>query len=488
MQVFSLRFALFLLVAISCWLTIFWPAIVGMESIWRRSDTFAHGYFILPIALWLLYRDKNYLQSAHAQFTWLPLPFLLGCCVVWLFSYAADINVLSQLSAVVALIAVLWMMLGNQLAWRYKFPLAYLIFAVPMGENLIPMLQDITAWITVFLLKVHGIPVFRDGLYIQIPTGLFEVAVACSGIRYLIASLAVGTLFAYLTYNSFKKQLIFILFSLVLPIIANGIRAYLIVIIAHYSDMKYATGADHLVYGWVFFGFVIMLMFWIGGKFADPERNSNKTETEVTQQTPIIKNLGRFGVSPITSVTSLVLILGLTFLLQWRMPVVEVPSHAKQVLTQFPSVDKTDWGIAFNQPLAYGHVLLNDDVELAFAQYANKQNVGELINHANQLYDAERWTVVDNVANSGGEDTYQYLLLRDIQGRERAIVYWYQVSDMRLISETHVKLYQAFALMSGAANKASVIAVSTKNTEQPALIQSLLAQANRGYQLAMGSQ
>ncbi len=47
--------------------------------------------------------------------------------------------------------------------------------------------------------------------------------------------------------------------------LANTLRAYIIVMLGHFSDMKVATGADHLIYGWVFFGLVMFLLFWIGG-------------------------------------------------------------------------------------------------------------------------------------------------------------------------------------------------------------------------------
>lgn len=123
------------------------------------------------MAFW---RDRAYLLHSKTQTSWFALPFVIGSLVVSLFAYAADINVLGQLSAVTCLISLIWLLLGNKLAWHYKFPLAYLIFLVPMGENLIPELQDITAWFTVAFLKLHGIPVFRDGLYIQIPNGLLK--------------------------------------------------------------------------------------------------------------------------------------------------------------------------------------------------------------------------------------------------------------------------------------------------------------------------
>lgn len=454
MAIYSRQFFLMFAVLITAWGLVFWDGIAGMEAIWRRSDTFAHGYFILPIVLWLLYRDREYLQSAKAQPTWIAIPFLAVSCFVWLFAYAADINVLSQLATASALMFLMWMLIGNQLAWRYKFPLAYLLFAVPMGENLIPSLQDITAWITVFLLKVHGIPVFRDGWYIQIPTGMFEVAVACSGIRYLIASMAVGTLYAYLTYRSFKKQLLFIVFAFLLPILANGIRAYLIVIIAHYSDMKYATGADHLVYGWVFFGFVIMLMFWVGGKFADPDAD---IEPKLNSE-PI--KLGQQKGKLIASASACLLIV-MTWLAEHNIKVFQLPEQATVA-----NAPVSNWGVSFTQPMQSNYQLGANNIELFFARYANKQSEGELVSFANKLYDADRWTVIDRVTQNDNGQTYRYLLLRDVQGQERTVLYWYQIGEKTFVSPSIVKLYQAFALLTGQAKFATFVAASSQATTQ----------------------
>ena len=78
-----------------------------------------------------------------------------------------------------------------------------------------------TANFTVLGLRLSGIPVFREGLHFVIPSGSWSVVEACSGVRYIIASLTVGSLFAYLSYRSFKRRLIFFGVALVVPVIAN---------------------------------------------------------------------------------------------------------------------------------------------------------------------------------------------------------------------------------------------------------------------------
>ena len=87
--------------------------------------------------------------------------------------------------------------------------------------------------------------------------------------RYLIASFTVGALFAYLNYRSLKRRLIFIAVAIAVPIVANWLRAFLIVMLGHPSGNKLAAGADHLLYGWVFSGLVIMLMCLIGARWSE---------------------------------------------------------------------------------------------------------------------------------------------------------------------------------------------------------------------------
>ncbi len=451
-KVTSSHFLTSLAILLFAWAAVYQDALIAMEAIWSRSDTFAHGYFILPISLWLLWRDKEILLASAAQPTWLPIPLLAISLFVGLFSYAADINVLVQLSAVTSLIFLLWSLVGHKLAWRYKFPLSYLIFAVPMGENLIPWLQDVTAWFTVFFLKLNGIPVFVDGLYIQIPTGMFEVAVACSGIRYLIASLAVGTLYAYLTYNKTHKQLIFFIFALCLPILANGIRAYGIVAIAYYSDMKYATGADHLIYGWVFFGLIIMLMFWIGGFFADKQI---REEVEPIEATTKFQSK--------SSLLALFLMGGAFTLLQ-SMPITTNPAMPSLAL-HGKEAQNSNWGISFVGGLSRSHIINEAGIETFVAKFANRQVKGELIASSNVIFNPDKWTIVKSQNSTTSESSFKFIVLRDMQGNERSILFRYVVGDIQSTSKMKVKAIQAWDSLFHNSSHGYIEAVSVGNSQ-----------------------
>jgi exosortase A len=466
-KVTNTRFLVSLTVLIIAWVLVYKDALVGMEAIWSRSDTFAHGYFILPISLWLLWRDRESLFASSVQSSWLPLPLLAISLFVGLFAYAADINVLKQLSAVTSLIFLLWALVGNQLAWRYKFPLAYLLFAVPMGENLIPWLQDVTAWFTVFFLKLNGIPVYVDGLYIQIPTGMFEVAVACSGIRYLIASVAVGSLYGYLTYNKTHKQLIFFVFALTLPILANGIRAYGIVAIAYYSDMEYATGADHLIYGWLFFGLIIMLMFWIGGFFADEESVDHKVKFNSASSKGTLNLL--------VPAISLPLLL-LSFYFTSLIPSVEINNEPTEGLINSNST----WGISFDNALEKSQSINESGVEIFRAVYANKQSQGELIFWKNVTHDHDKWTVINAKELAVDGKPVMLVHLRSISGASRSYLYHYKIGDYYTVNENKAKLMQAWNSLTRQSDFSEARAISITNQADLSIAEQKLQETFKG--------
>src|SRR5665213_647340 len=237
------RHALPALVLVIVWiLACYASTAMGMVRIWSNSETFTHGFVVPPIVLWLIWRRRADLAQLVPQPALWGLAPLAIAGLAWLAGRLGEVNAL-----------------------------AFLFFAVPIGDFVLPVLMDWTANFTVAALRASGIPVYREGLMFIIPSGAWSVIEACSGVRYLIASLMVGTLFAYLSYRSNRRRWLFVGFAILVPIIANWVRAYLIVLLGHLSGNRLAVGVDHIIYGWLFFGIVITLMFWIGGRWREDD-------------------------------------------------------------------------------------------------------------------------------------------------------------------------------------------------------------------------
>ena len=250
----------------------------AMVQIWNRSETFAHAFTVPPIALWLIWRQRASLALVEPRPSpWFLLPLAAFGCL-WLLGDLAAVNAATQLALMGMLVFAVPVSLGLAVARVIAFPLAFFFFAVPIGEFLVPLFMDWTADFTVSALRLSGSPVYREGLQFVIPSGNWSVVEACSGIRYLMASVMVGALFAYLNYRSVKRRVVFVIFAILLPVVANWVRAYLTVLLGHVSGNKLATGADHLLYGWVFFGIIMLAMFMVGARWAEhdapaPEAN-----------------------------------------------------------------------------------------------------------------------------------------------------------------------------------------------------------------------
>ncbi len=241
----------------------------SIVAIWDSSETFAHGYVIVPISAWLIWRRRENFALYPPRPYWPALILLALVGAGWLAARMGEVQVVMQYGFVAMFPLIALALLGRRLAGSLAFPLLFLLFAVPFGEIFIAPLIDFTANFTVAALQATGIPVLRNGTRFEIPTGSWSVVTACSGVRYLISSVTIGCLYAYLTYRSLGRRLLFVALSVVVPVIANGLRAYMIVMIGHTSNMALATGVDHIIYGWIFFGLVMFLMFWVGSYWRD---------------------------------------------------------------------------------------------------------------------------------------------------------------------------------------------------------------------------
>ena len=250
---------------------VYLPTALSMAQIWSRSQTFAHGWLVLPASLWFVWQRRAQLAALPLAPWWPGALLVAGAGALWLAAELA--GVLSAAQFALVALAACAVIAATGLAWAraLAFPLAFLLFAVPFGEIFVPTLIDWTADFTVAALKLSGVPVYREGNEFAIPSGRWSVVEACSGVRYLLASAMAGTLYAWLMYRSARRRALFVAASLLVPIVANWLRAYLIVMLGHLSDNRIAAGVDHLIYGWIFFGIVMLAMFAAGARWREDD-------------------------------------------------------------------------------------------------------------------------------------------------------------------------------------------------------------------------
>ena len=175
------------------WLVFCWQGLTTVVEIWYGNEIFNHGFFIVPGAFYLIYLKRYELLSKPIQTSALSLAVIIPALLLYVIGIAGDIQLFLHAATFTLLPALIWLLIGTQAARTILFPLVFMLFSIPVGEQLIPYLQEIAADGSVALLHLSGVPLFRSGLYIEIPQGRFLVAEACSGVSFFIASFVFWT-------------------------------------------------------------------------------------------------------------------------------------------------------------------------------------------------------------------------------------------------------------------------------------------------------
>lgn len=248
---------------------LFWNEASAAIGVWIVSPTFNHCFLVLPLSLFMIWQRRNSLIQT------LPAPnaraviAVLGLSGVWLVTSIVGVLEAEQFVVITMVQATLLGVLGVAFYKRLAAPFLFLYFLVPSGDYLVPTLQNVTAQFSVLGLQVLGIPVFSNGTVIDIPAGSFAIAEACAGLRFLIAAIAFGVFFSVITYKSVYRRLAFVACSIVIPVVANGLRVLGLLAAAQWFGNPTAVLADHLIYGWIFFSLVLVMLIFIGELFSD---------------------------------------------------------------------------------------------------------------------------------------------------------------------------------------------------------------------------
>ncbi len=448
-------------------------SVVTLVETWIRSETFAHCFLVLPMSVWLLWRERKRLVAVPLK------PFLPGLLVlallnsIWLAGDVASVQTLREFALVASVPVLIATLLGWHFAKAAAFPLFFIMFAWPFGDFLVPPLIDYTADFTTTALRLTGVPVFREGSRFIIPSGEWSVVGACSGIRYLLASFFAGSFFAYIMLDSWKRRATFIFLSIAVPIVANWVRAYLIVMIGHLTNNKLAAGADHLIYGWVFFGIVMTGLFHIGMRMSDVDK-ARKTPPK-----PVLSNgAGTKGSSvPTTSTVALLCVLVAFAAPSWSAYVAQIreTSSSGPVALSVPRPASawsasgrplTQWAPLYAKPAAQFrqtyHSAASGDVELYVAFYRNQQGDSKLLTYGTTslvAYDPE-WYFAHRrrVKAIGGSSSLEVEELRVVSRFGNLLVWqWYWLDGFETPRVWEAKLAQARSRLYGAVDHSAAV-------------------------------
>jgi exosortase A len=446
---------------------IFRQDVMGAVKVWIGSATYNHCFLIVPIALYMIWQRRADLglltPKPEIRALFLVPVFSLG----WLAASVFDVLEARQFMILSIIQIMLLSVLGGTVYRRLLAPFLYLYFLVPSGEFLVPSLQDFTAHFSVFGLQLLGIPVFSDGVFIEVPAGKFEVAEACAGLRFLIAAIAFGVFYATEIYDSWLRRIGFMALSVVVPIIANGFRALGLIAAAQAFGSAAAVEADHVTYGWIFFSMVLVALIFIGRTFSDRDAPAGSPPVLAPQSAPP----GRGRALALAGVLAIALAAvgpATGAVLDGAVRPVALPVTAPSVgLPWQRRFEQTDWRpvvISAGREFADSFATDMGRVDRFVALYPPHGRDNDLIRSENRISNGNVWPIVSRkraVAHFGGREVFVNSAII-ASGARRHIVWWFYALDgTTTASLWEVKLHQARTYFTRNTCPSALIAVAT---------------------------
>lgn len=447
------------------WAALYHSSLQSMVRAWWGTGTYHYAFLIFPIVGWLIWIQRRATATRPLDSSVWGIAGLAMVSLLWLLGSLASVNVVQHFSIVAMLPCLVLACYGRPVARALMFPLCYLFFAVPWGNFLVGPLRTVTARISVRLLQLSGATVFLNGHLIEVPVGSFEVADACSGIKFFVATTALGTLFAYLFYRSWRRRLIFVGATLIIPIIANGLRVYFTILIGQTFGMHYATGTDHMIFGWQFFGTVLLLLFLTGWYWRQDPVSSAPVASVGSRPLPLSRH------------ALIIFLMAISLLIGPVVAKITAPAPVSMVAARHwpsqtlavdgqpaePVAAGTGLGTGFANADSYLKAVYQDQsapISVYVAQYIGiPQHGHEVLDFSNAIY-GKHWRVSSqrNLTIHG-----RPIVQMDLEsGGQRWLVwYWYDVNGHLTIHPAIVKLLQLWRRLDGQTSYAAFVRLAT---------------------------
>jgi exosortase A len=456
-------FGAILVAAIALWA----PTALDMATLWVMSSSYHYGIFVAPVAAWMI-AQKSARPPAPAHRLPGFLIITMGAAL-WLLGRAGDVALVEQFALVTAIIGGVGVAFGGGALRSWAYPLAFLYFMVPFGEAIVPGLQTITVQIIVALLSALSMPVTLDGYLIQTPAGAFEVAEACAGFRFLISATMIAAVFAYVSFQSWRKRIGFLAFATAVAILANGLRAFVLVLIATLTDMRWAVGPDHLLIGWIFYALLFLGLIAAGRRFADASAPHAPATTQTTGASALPAMLAAIAIIAAASV--------------YASAVVERPVH-KTAPVSLSLLNAPGWRILppaqnwraelqqADRTAGATYVSGDNTVYLQLGYFTHDRKGGEIINYKNRAWSGAYWRhigVRDAVIYLfGTSKTRRIDILAAPERRRLATVTVYWLGDEIFVEPWRMKLAQAKAKLMGRNPSGGLIIIAASYNRDPA--------------------
>ena len=242
--------------------------LLWMVNWWSRSQYYGHGFLIPIVSGYLIWRQRESLRKLPKEQFNRGMKIIVASLLLHLGATLGDIHFLSGFALVGTIFGLVVWLGGRQWGRALAFPLAFLLFMVPLDRLLVDQLaqplQVFSARLAGGAIAAVGTDVIIEGTLIHTPIYSFEVAIPCSGLKSTIAMTALAALFAYLVVAPPWKRLVLFAAAFPVALLANAARIFVTVVLGTTLSPALAEGFFHSVSGILVFLLGLAGLFGVG--------------------------------------------------------------------------------------------------------------------------------------------------------------------------------------------------------------------------------
>ncbi len=440
-------------------LGLYWEVASALFNSWLRdgNPTYSHGWLLLLVSIYLVNERWRELPLApRLSPSWLGGCLVALSSIVWLLATLGSIQVVQFIALVGLVGALFWGVMGLSQARMFIFPILLMLGTLPLWDWIAALLQLPTTLAAEWMLRLSMVPVLREGFFLSVPAGDFEVEAACSGLHYILVAAILGLIFGAMHRLRWWVTAIIALCAVVIAIVANFIRVYTVILIGQYTDMESNLVEDHASVGWVIFTIGVLPLFWAATKYATKDKCvaklgivSVKNQSRVAQMIGVSTLFVGLLVGPLW----MAVLNNQSVDIEYAME--ELPAIVRMAVPDAAQIDYQPAFMAGDLTKA-GWVTVEGDEKSSFYIYMSRffsQSQGkEAVGYGNRLVARESlWRQLESdviTLPDLADVTVNAATLSSGESKLR-VWQWYQVGDKQMANSFLVKVYNVINALQG---------------------------------------
>ena len=290
----SKRIIIFFALTILAGIIFYNDAITRIFTVVTHREGSSHGVFVPFLAAYFLWFKWNVFKKIEMK-TGLPgLTLMVLGLIVPVFNIGT--YHIQFISFIVFVGGTLYITMGWELFKHAAFPLFFLVTMVPISETAYEALANYSRHIafdgSLKIISFLGIPYFKEGWLIHLHNAILEVAISCSGIRYLISYFVFGIAYAYITREKNWQRVSIVILTIPVSHFASIWRLTIIFVMTHYFGPFWSQHRPHVFLSWAVFAAVLLVTIAIDQWLLRRKEGLTQGERNIKPFTDEAKNVG----------------------------------------------------------------------------------------------------------------------------------------------------------------------------------------------------